>query len=202
MANTDNPTGLTPVKYAWGGAYDGTCRPYHVLSTYATALFIGDPVILTGTSNTVEIRGFPPGVLPNVQKATAGTTNKITGVIVGFLPLDGHDSNVYGAASTTRIALVADSPQLLFAIQADSSAALAAVDIGLNANVVYTHSGNTYTGRSGVELNATTPGSAVGDQLSIISLLDSPDNELGTHAKFLVRINNHTYTPGVVGAPV
>lgn len=202
MANYDAPFGLTPVQYAWGGPYDGRARPYHVLSTYDTDLFIGDPVIITGTSNTVAIAGFPPATLPNVEKATAGTTNKITGVIVGFKALDGHDSLVYGAASTTRVALVADSNQLLFAIQDDGSAALAATDVGNNANLIYTHAGNTFTGRSGVELDATTPGTTVGDQLTIISLMDRPDVELGANAKWLVRINTHTYTPGVVGAPV
>lgn len=201
MANTDAPFGLKPVQYAWGGPYDGRTRPYHVLSTYGTALFIGDPVVITGTSNTVAIRGFQPGTLPNVEKAAA-TTGQITGVIVGFMPLDGHDSNTYGAASTTRIALVADSPDLLFAIQDDASAALAAVDVGLNADFVYTHSGNTYTGRSGVELLASTVGTTSTFQVTIISLLDREDNELGNHAKWLVRINQHTYAPGNVGVAI
>lgn len=201
MANTDAPSGLTPVKYAWGAPYTGAARPYHVLSSYATALFIGDPVVISGTSNTVEIRGFPPGTLPNVEKAAAAS-GQITGVIVGFLPLDGQTSNVYGAASTTRIALVADDPDLLFAIQDDASAALAATDIGNNAQLIFTHSGSTYTGRSGVELDATTPATTSTFQLTIISLLDRPDNELGTNAKWLVRINQHTYAPGNVGVAI
>jgi len=132
----------------------------------------------------------------------AATTGQITGVIVGFLPLDGHDSTVHGPALTTRIALVADSPDLLFAIQDDGSAALAAVDVGLNADFVYTHAGNTYTGRSGVELDATTPATTSTFQVSIISLLDRPDNELGANAKWLVRINQHTYAPGNVGVAI
>lgn len=201
MANVDAPFGLTPVKYAWGAPYTGAARPYHVLSSYATALFIGDPVVITGTSNTVEIRGFPPGTLPNVQKAAA-TTGQITGVIVGFLPLNGHDSTVHGPASTTRIALVADDPALLFAIQDDASAALAATDVGNNAEMIFTHSGNTFTGRSGVELDATTPATTSTFPLTIISLLDRPDNELGIWAKWLVRINQHTYAPGNVGVAI
>lgn len=198
MANYDAPFGLTPVQYAWGGPYDGRARPYHVLSTYDTDLFIGDPVVITGTSNTVAIAGFPPGTLPNVEKAAA-TTGQITGVIVGFKPLDGFDSLVYGAASTTRIALVADSPDLLFAIQDDGSAALGATVVGSNADFVYTHTGNTFTGRSGAELDATTPADTSTFQVTIISLLDRPDNELGEFAKWLVRINQHTYAPGNVG---
>lgn len=202
MANTDAPFGLRPVKYAWGGAYDGRCRPYIALSSYGTALFIGDPVIITGTSNTTEVRGFKPGTLPTINKATAGADNAITGVIVGFLPLDGQTSNVYGAASTTRIALVADDPDLLFAVQDDASGTLAETDVGNNANVVFTHSGNTYTGLSGVELDATTPATTANFQLTIISLLDRADNEVGQWAKWLVRINRHTYASGNLGTTV
>lgn len=201
MANTDAPFGLSPVKYAWGSPYDGACRAYYVPSGYATALYIGDPVLITGTSNTTTIRGFAPGVLPAINKAAAAS-GQITGVIVGFLPLDGQTSNVYGAASTDRIALVADDPNLLFAIQDDASGTLAATDVGLNAQLIFTHSGSNFTGRSGVELDATTPATTSTFQLTIISLLDRPDNELGQWAKWLVRINQHTYAPGNVGVAV
>lgn len=202
MANVDAPYGLRPVKYAWGAPYNGACRPYYAPSSYAVALYIGDPVVITGTSNTATVRGYQPGTLPAINKATAGDTNRITGVIVGFVPLDGFDSNVYGAASTDRIALVADDPSLLFAVQDDASATLAATDVGLNANLVFTHSGSNFTGRSGVELDATTPATTATFQLRIVQLLDMPDNELGANAQWLVFINNHTYSPGVVGVAV
>lgn len=202
MPNVDAPFGLTPIQYAWGTPYDGRVRPYFVQSDYATALFIGDPVVITGTSNTTTVRGFQPGTLPSVNKATAGANNPITGVIVGFLPLDGQTSNVYGAASTVRIALVADNPNLLFAIQDDASAALAATDVGMNANLVFTHAGSTVTGRSGVEILASTVNTTANFQTTIISLLDMPDNALGINARWLVRINRHTYAPGNLGTTV
>lgn len=199
MANFDAPFGLTPIQYAWGGAYDGRTRPYLALSGYATALFIGDPVVITGTSNTVETRGFAPGTLPVINKATAGATNAITGVIVGFLPLSGFESTTYGAASTTRIALVADSPDLLFAVQDDASASLVSTVVGSNANLVFTHSGSIYTGRSGVEILASTATNDATFQTTIISLLDRPDNEIGNWGKWLVRINVHTYNQARAG---
>jgi hypothetical protein len=200
MANVDAPYGLKPVKYAWGAPYSGACRPYFVQSDYATALFIGDTVLLTGTSNTTTVRGFPPGTLPAINKAAI--TGQITGVIVGFLPLDGHDSTVHGPASTARIALVADDPDLLFSVQDDGSAALTAAIVGTNAQTIFTHAGSTFTGRSGVELDATTPDTTQAFQLRIVGLLDSPGNELGANAQWLVYINNHSYNAGVVGAPV
>ncbi len=202
MPNTDAPFGLTPIQYAWGAPYDGRVRPYFVQSDYATALYIGDPVVITGTSNTATVRGFQPGTLPAINKATAGANNAITGVIVGFLPLDGQTSNVYGAASTARIALVADNPNLLFAIQDDASATLAATDVGNNANLVYTHGGSVYTGRSGAEFIASTVNTTANFQLTIISLADAPNNALGGNAVWLVRINRHTYAPGNLGTTV
>ena len=90
---------------------------------------------------------------------------------------------------------------LLFAIQDDASGTLAATDVGLNANFVTTTSGSVYTGRSGVELDATTPATTVGFQLRIVSLYDVPNNELGTSAQWVVFINNHTYNQSVIGAP-
>lgn len=202
MANTDAPYGFKPIQYAWGMPYDGRCRAYIAPSTYATDLFKGDPVVITGTSNSTTIRGFAPGTLPEINKATAGAGNKISGVIVGFLPLNGQVSDIYGVASTTRIVLVADSPSLLFAIQDDASGTLAVTDVGNNANFVTTTSGSAFTGLSGVELDATTPATTANFQLTIISLYDVPNNEVGTSAQWVVRINNHTYAPGNVGAAV
>lgn len=199
MANVDAPFGLTPVQYAWGGAYDGRVRPYIALSSYATALYIGDPVVITGTSNTTTVRGFQPGTLPTINKATAGATNAVTGVIVGFLPLDGQTSNVYGAASTTRIALVADDPDLLFAVQDDASATLAATSVGLNANLVYTHSGSNFTGRSGAEIVASTAAADATFQTTIVGLYDLPSNAVGANAIWLVRLNVHTYNQARAG---
>lgn len=45
MANIDAPFGLRPIRHKSGAPYNGAVNPYYVASTYATALFIGDPVI-------------------------------------------------------------------------------------------------------------------------------------------------------------
>ena len=45
MANTDSPFGLRPIRHRNGAAYNGAANPYYINSTYATALFIGDPVV-------------------------------------------------------------------------------------------------------------------------------------------------------------
>jgi len=52
MANTDAPFGLRPIRHRNGAPYNGAFNHYYVASSYATALFVGDPVVKTGTSNT------------------------------------------------------------------------------------------------------------------------------------------------------
>jgi hypothetical protein len=193
VANSDSPTGLSPVRYLSGAPYNGAANLYYAPATYDTNLFIGDPVVIQGTSDS---RGYQ-----EVNKATAGATNRTTGVIVGFLPnypgAVPNLNNVYGAASTLRYILVADDPTLLFAIQADGT--YAQTDVGLNANYIFTNAGNTATGLSGVELNTATDASDATFQMTTIGLLDTQNNEFGEFAKVLVRINLHTYAPGVAG---
>lgn len=202
MANADTPFGLIPIKNA---PFNEIPKNYYYIpSSYATALFIGDPVVKTGTSNTVAVttagRLFNPGSLPEINKATAGDTNKITGVIIGFLANPSDLSKNYNPASTERIAIVADSPLQEFEIQEESAGSpLAATSVGLNANLVYAESGSTATGLSGAELDTTTPATDATFQLKILRLVDAPENAIGQHAKWRVKINNHTEANIVAG---
>lgn len=203
MANTNTPFGLKPVLHRNGQPYNGAVNPYYVPAAYATALFVGDPVVITGTANTTRVKlpsagSFEIGTLPAINKATAGTTNRITGVIVGFSAE--FNSLTYNAASTERIAYVCDDPDVMFEIQADG--ALAAVDVGLNACVIYTVAGSTNSGLSGVQLDTTSavPATTVGFQLKINRLVNREDNEAGTaYTKALVTINQHTLTAASTG---
>jgi hypothetical protein len=202
MANANTPAGLTPLKNS--PFVEIPKNYYYIPSTYATALFIGDPVIKTGTSNTANVlndgRKFAAGSLPEINKATAGDTNKITGVIVGFLANPSNLTLNYNTASTERVAIVADSPLQEFMIQEETAGtALAATSVGLNANVVFAESGSTATGLSGVELDTSTPATDATFQLKILRLLDAPENAIGQHAKWRVKINNHTEANIVVG---
>lgn len=202
MANADTPFGLIPIKNA---PFNEIPKNYYYIpSSYATALFIGDPVIKTGTSNTVAVtsagRLFNPGSLPEINKATAGDANKITGVIIGFLANPSDLSKNYNPASTERVAIVADNPLQEFEIQEESAGTpLAATSVGLNANLVFAESGSTATGLSGAELDTTTPATDATFQLKILRLVDAPENAIGQHAKWRVKINNHTEANIVAG---
>jgi hypothetical protein len=205
MANTDTPFGLRPVRHRNGTPWNGKVRPYFIPSTYATALYIGDPVVKTGTSNTARVAApqvgtFAIGTLPEVNKATAGDGNAITGVIVGFATNPDSLGTVYGAASTARVAMVCDDPSVVFEIQADG--AIPAASVGLNAVLIYTHAGSNFTGLSGAELDTTSdaPAADASNQLTILRIVNREDNTPNLiHNKVEVAINQHTEATGAIG---
>lgn len=197
MANADTPFGLKP--YGGTASIDnGKIIHCYLPSDYATNVFIGDPVIKVAAGSNdvaVDIVGggrFEIGTLPEVNVVSVGDTNEITGIVVGFLPTT-RDSTVYGAASTTRVALVNIDPYQEYIIQADG--AVPPASVGLNAVLIATHSGSTTTGLSGMELDTTSdaPAADASNQLLITRLYNSPDNETNLiHNKVLVRVNIST----------
>lgn len=206
MANANAPFGLKPVGHLLGAPIAGTVKPYYVPSSYGTALFVGDPVIITSNgSNTAAVTvpgagSYNIGTLPEINKATAGAGNRISGVIVGFSPLATDLSKVHNPASTERVAFVCDDPNTIFEVQADG--AVTATTVGLNANVIYTQSGSTTTGLSGAELDTGGPPATTANfQLKIMRAANRDDNDTTlTRAKVLVLINQHTFQPGTVGS--
>lgn len=203
MAYADASFGFVPVRHRNGAPYNGAARPYWVDSSDTTALYIGDPVVMDGTSNTAEIKVAgvgvcPPGTLPGCTRATAGATNRVTGVVVGVAATT-HESVPYRAASTERVVWVADDPDLVFVVQAD--AAVATASVGLNTNVLFTHAGSTATGRSGAEIDATAAADAT-YQCLILSAVNDPENEVNAAGnRFEVTFTLHSQIPvgGVLG---
>jgi hypothetical protein len=203
MANADTPFGLRPIKHRNGAPYNGAVNAYYVPASYATALFVGDPVVKIGTSNATNVTApgagsFGIGTLPSINKAAAGTTNRITGVIVGFAPDPNGMERIYNPASTERVVYVCDDPDVIFEAQVDGT--LTADMIGLNAVLIHTNAGSTTTGRSGTEISiGTAPATTVGFQVNLLRVVNREDNELGEFAKVEVRINTHTETNAVTG---
>jgi len=191
MANADRAAGFLPVRYITGAPYNGAADVYSTATGDATAIFLGDPVKLSGTSTTIN------GVVyADVDQAATGDV--IIGVVVGVLPVT-NDSLIYRAASTARRLLVATDPSLLYEIQEVSGGtALTAAAIGLNADFVV-GTGSTITGFSGVELNNVGEATTNTLDLQILGLVSRADNEVGEHAKWLVRINRHQFANQVAG---
>lgn len=203
MSNTDTPFGLRPVRHRNGAPYNGAVNPYYIPSSYMTALFIGDPVIKTGTSNTAFVSAagvgdFEIGTLPEINKATAGATNRVTGVIVGFAPLPNDLTKQYNPSATERVALVCDDPDMIFEIQSDG--ALSAAQISLNAVFIFTNAGSTVSGLSGVELDSGTTTAPAADatyQMMIQRAANFPGNDVtAAYCKVEVVLSNHTESSG------
>lgn len=196
MANVNAPFGLKPIGTMSGSA-DGHTGLYYAPSTYATAIFLGDPVVKTGTANTAEFRGHPAGSLPEINVATAGDTNKITGVVVGFEPAAGADLSVmHGVAYTARLALVCDDPTAKFVVQTNGTFAVTAV--GLNVNLV-SGTGSAVTGNSAWVADIGNAATTATFQCKILAVLPESSNEIGLYTKVIVSINNHSDANAVLG---
>jgi hypothetical protein len=191
MANTNAPMGLTPVRAGNGAPWGANLRRYYVPATDSNNMFIGDPVIIAGSADADGV--------PTATIATAGATNRITGVIVGYTPSPTILANRYRLASTAEYILVAEGPDLVYEVQEDAvGGALAATDVGLNADLV-AGSGSTSTGLSGWQLDTSTKGTGATLQVRILGFVQRADNEIGANAKVLVRINLPTET-GAAGS--
>lgn len=192
MANPNTPLGLVPRRYLSGAPYNGAVNQYAHDSGNAVAIFIGDLVTITGASSTID------GVVyPNVVQSATGDV--FQGVCVGVVPIT-LNSTIYSEASTQRIILVADDPNLVFEAQdASGGTPLTANDIGLNVNVVV-GAGSTVTGQSGMELDNGTEQTTNTLDLKITGFVNAPDNTAGiANAKFFVRINRHRYANQIAG---
>jgi hypothetical protein len=193
MPNTDTPRGLEPQRYISGSPYCGDANRYYIPASDSTAIYIGSLVKPAGSADA-------DGVMSVTGNVSTG--DAVVGVVVGF-ELVTRDSTIYREASTERYALVADNPNILFAVQDDSVGGdLAAANVGNTADLTGFTSGSTSTGLSSIEIDsntATASGDGTEDVL-IWGLNRVPDNEIGTNAQWLVRLNNHFLVDGVAGA--
>jgi len=132
-----------------------------------------------------------------VTRATSATATLAIGVVVGWQPDPDNLTRPYHAGSSTLCVHVATDPNIIYAMQHDGSAAIAAADIGLNYDLVIS-SGNTTTGLSNMEIKADTAGATTAaTPIKLVGFLDAPDNEVGANATCLVTLNTHVYNADV-----
>jgi len=211
MANTSKINGFRPVKHVTGAPYNGQANIYGVASGDSTALFVGDVVKLAADGNAAGIQ-----YVTAHAAGTAGTGQPALGVVVGIIntkldPVDGRmsagsislDTPVYRPGSVEQYVLVADSPDLIYEVEATaagSAYSFAVADVGQNANI-FAGSGSTSTGNSAHSLNMSDKGTAATLPFKIVGVSKKIDNEVtGNYTKVLVQINNHQYkSVGTVG---
>jgi hypothetical protein len=180
----DSAFGFRPVRSM--GTYNGQVVSAVVPATDSTALFIGDFVSLSAGQDTTDN-------MPLVTQAAAGGI--IYGAVVGFEPDYTDLQSKYRLASTKRIARIAPAlPGTVFECQAN--AAMAAGDVGGNVEIVV-GSGDTATGRSGMEADLSTAPITGTAQLQIISPSKTVGETFDTAAagtNLLVLVNESYFT--------
>jgi hypothetical protein len=199
--------GLIPYRYIWGAPYSGSFSVYYVPSSYATAIYVGDPVkVVSGSDDNYGT--------PAVNLAASGDT--ILGVMVGIVNGGDpgnmiavtRDLSLYHPASTAQYIAVADDPNLLFYIQDDASSQATAPNLwpGKNANLTAGSGGSTTTGYSSYQLQASSVATTSTLDLKIVSAIQRPDNVIGTsantnmNAKWLVKLNKSLWANQTAGA--
>lgn len=172
-SRTDAPRGFTPVNR--GSGYNGTARAYAVDST-SSAVFVGDPVVLTGRGKNGK------GVVD-----AAGTNGDVLGVVVGVeVDLDVAATEHPGyvpSANNGVVYVVHADPEQYFLVQEDGKMTIN--DIGQACPAV-ANSGNTNTGRSAYELDSSEASTGTDHPWLVVGLDDNPDNGTGTNADWLV----------------
>jgi len=191
MANQDAAYGLRPSRKLGGGVV--VTNAYSIADGYATSIFSGDIVELTGTGNNIQI----------AAAGGAGDTKAI-GVFAGcnFIDAEGNvQFKPYWPASTsiatgTKVeALVYDDPDIIFRAQAD---AIAEAAIGALADWVV-GSGNVVTGKSTSEVEGSAT-ATTGKSLKLLRLLPEVGNEYGNHGQVEVLFAEHAMKGIVTGA--
>ena len=190
MANIDKAFGLRPIgNLSATGAQKQ--YGYEIADNQGGTIFQGDLVVLTA--------GFISRFLPATHTAAVGVFNGCNYID----PTTGKPTfkNFYpGSVNITAgkiIADVIDDPNQLFLVQCD--AGFVAADVGKNADVIGT-GGSTTSGISTMELNSSTLAVTAALNLKVVGLYNDVNNEFGTNAVVVVKINEHVYgSAGVAG---
>jgi hypothetical protein len=188
--------GFRPVKYLNGAAWNGQVNRYMISASDAQATNVGDFVQLSDNDALTDTAGF--GVYPAVERIGSGTAVPIVGAIVGFEP-DYSNLNApnYRAASTRRVALVADAPDVLFAGPQDAvGGVVAAASVGLNVAINLGTAGTSGAYASGMSVDSSSVATTAALPLQIMGVTASPDSDVTSTsrpAEILVRVNTHAY---------
>jgi hypothetical protein len=190
MANIDKAFGLRPIgNLSATGAQKQ--YGYEIADNQAGTIFQGDLVALSA--------GFITRFLPATHTAAVGVFNGCSYIdpTTGKPTFKNYYPGSVNITSGKIVADVLDDPNQLFLVQCDEG--IVAADIGKNADVVGT-GGSTTTGISTMELDSSTLATTAALNLKVVGLYNDVNNEFGTNAVVVVKINEHVYgSTGVAG---
>lgn len=185
MANVGGAFGLRPVRHKSGAPWNGATVPCYCEDSYAVGLFIGDPIMINVVTANKMVEGLHPTII--LSAGTDGISAR--GVIVAFEPNPDNLSQQYRPASQERIAHVCMDPSVIYQIRDNGGGTPVKQWVGLNAVMVATSSGDTTTGLSGMELDASSPAADQSMTLFIEGVANIPGNDLGDDVVWEVSLN-------------
>ncbi|MDD5702557.1 MAG: hypothetical protein PHU23_10985 [Dehalococcoidales bacterium] len=183
MANVSRINGFVPYGTVGSSSYTGqSVLCYKEAGTTVTNdLFVGDPVVLSGTGDADGI--------PSVTKCTLASGNPIWGVVTGVkLDPDHRDRATWIDGADDGYVMVDCSLDTIYLAQIDE--AIAITEIGKNCIAIQTAAGSRTAGTSGIEIDGTMANGA-NDMWKLIGFPRVADNTVNaTYNKGLVIINN------------
>ena len=193
MANVDAAFGFKPIRHLNGNPWNGATEKCLVEDSYATNIFVGDPVLYTGTAGSDDTTGHYKAV----NLATQADTYRIYGVVVSIEPVLSDLSKTYIPGYTGGYVNVCVDPDVIYIIQDDGGAVLDGDSIGANC-VFASGTGSTVTGLSAWELAAaTTPAADASYQGIVMGVHNKEGNAFGINCIWEVLITNHVLRSGM-----
>ena len=196
MSTTSAPRGLKPINLLGGLPFAGSTMEISIASGYATAFFNGDIVGYADTTGSDTA-----GTL--VREAAASEVNPI-GVFLGCSytdPNTGQPTHKQyypgGIAASDIKAVVTVNPTTLYEVQANGQ--LAQAKLGQTIDMAQTASGNTATGNSGLQANASTA-AVTGKCWRIVGFVDRPGSVVNDAYTDIIVMINQTEHALVAGA--
>lgn len=174
MANVDNARGFKPMRVSNGG--EPRMRRYKANVT--TDVFQGDVVqmLAAGTVKTIVTttgNTFVLGIAANRVDASTQATSQ--------------DLWVY------------DDPDQEFEVQDDGEAATPSQAVVGSTFALIITTGNTTTGLSKHEVDASAVGQATTDPVLVQGFKEGPTFEIGKYASIIVRLNRHLFKTNSAG---
>ncbi len=188
------PTGLNPVNRADFMPYAGATRQLPIASTYNTAIFNGDVVMIKG-GNIIKST-------VTIDSTADNTANLTYGVFMGVQYINGQSQTVQAqyypgnSAASSAIAYVVDDPMAAFKVAITYSGNTTITTA--NSSIVGTNqtlrqgTGSTTTGDSAVSLIAPVIGSGNAAAAPVRVIAVVPETATGTNAytEVIVKFTN------------
>ena len=189
MSTTSAPRGLKPIGLLGGMPFAGSTMEISIDSGYATAIFNGDVVGYADVTNGTGTAGTL------VREPVANEVNPI-GVFLGCSYTDPNTGQPThrqyypgGISATDIVAVVSVNPMTLYEVQADGQ--LAQAKLGQTIDLAQTASGNTTTGNSGIQADASTA-AITGKCWRIVDFVDRPGSTINDAYTDIIVMMNQT----------